>query len=173
MKILLFFIILFIISCANKKPVTFSYSSVFKINLPYKFISDGTVFYSDELSILTNKRAIFSGKIISCETENMQNNCDIREYPEYILGIKKIETNDQALKEKFSNSEKEIKTNYDLKNITIIKNDDQTLYNLCNIESCLAFLVKNNFDDHIFTAHTNGISQKEFIELLQGNSHAN
>lgn len=174
MKLFFTFLILpFIVSCTSTDDVTLSYSAIFKISLAAEQLSGGTIFYSDELSIKSNRGTLVSGKIISTASEGLPETLDIRQYPEYILGLKEMEGESTDVGELFRSSSREIKSSYDFDTLNIAREAEHTTYSLCKSESCLAFMVKNNFEDHIFTIHASGYAQKDFIELLKGAVHVN
>lgn len=169
-----FFIALFLpffVSCATNDVVTMSYSSVFKLSMPVSQLAGGTIFYSDELSVKSNNGQLVSAKIISRESEGLSPGFDLRLYPEYLLGVKKTDSLNSEVGKKFLNSRNEIDHMYGLKNLKIDRGSETAVYNLCRVDSCLAFLVKNNFDEHIFTVHSIGYSQSNFTKYLKGVVH--
>src|SRR5690554_5009691 len=87
-KLLAILLFPFIASCTENTVVTLSYSGIFKISLPSEQLAGGTIFYSDELSVKSDEGKLLSGKVISVESEGLPEEFDIRQYPEYLLGIK-------------------------------------------------------------------------------------
>lgn len=172
MKILLIILIIpFIISCAVNTTTTLSYSGIFKLSLPIDQLAGGTVFYSDELSVKSGGGELVSGKIISVDSEGLPEDFDIRQYPEYLLGIDKVENT--AIDKLFRDSRKEIDLVYSLASLRVNRESGHTTFSLCKADVCLAFIVKNDFDGHILTLHAKGLDQSEFIELLEGAVHVN
>ncbi|MBC6907082.1 hypothetical protein DWB84_16685 [Saccharophagus sp. K07] len=172
-KILTILIFPFIVSCAGNTAVTLSYSSIFKISLPSDQLAGGTIFYSDELSVKSGGGKLVSGKVISVESEGLPEDFDIRQYPEYLLGIKKVEGEGAEIEELFRDSREEINTVYKMNSLIVDRQTAHTTFNVCKADACLAFIVKNDFQGHIFTVHSNGYDQSEFIELLKGVVHVN
>ena len=172
MKILLTILIIpFIISCAANTTTTLSFSGIFKISLPLDQLEGGTIFYSDELSVKSADGKLISGKVISIESEGLPKDFDIRQYPEYLLGIDKVENT--AIDKLFRDSRKEIDFVYSLASLRVNRESEHTMFSVCKADACLAFIVKNDFDGHILTLHAKGLDQSEFIELLEGAVHVN
>jgi hypothetical protein len=164
-------ILAFIVSCSTNDIVTLSYSGIFKLNLQSEVLSGGTIFYSDELSVKTNDGKVISGLVISVDSEGLPESFDIRQYPEYLLGLKNPNSQSSEVNKLFLNSLEEIKYVYSLDNLKVKREEKLTIYSLCKERSCLAFIVKNGFDEHIFTIHAKGYTQLEFDKLLEGAVH--
>jgi hypothetical protein len=160
-----------IVSCAENTAVTLSYSGVFKVSLPSDQLAGGTIFYSDELSVKTGEGKILSGKVISVDSEGLPEYFDIRQYPEYLLGIKKVES--AEIENLFRDSHEELNVVYGMESLIVDREESHTIFSVCKADSCLAFIVKADFQDHIFTVHANGYHQSGFVELLKEIVHVN
>lgn len=172
MKIFLTTLIVpFIISCATNTAVTLSYSGIFKVSLPPDQLAGGTIFYSEELSVKSAKGKLISGRVISVDSEGLPEGFDIRQYPEYLLSINEAES--VEIDKLFRNSREEINFSYDLASLMVSQEASYTAYSVCKADACLAFIVKNDFDDHILTLHASGYDRLEFIDLLKGAVHVN
>lgn len=172
-KFLAILILPLIVSCANNTAVTLSYSGIFKVSLPSDQLAGGTIFYSDELSIKSHEGKLFSGKIISAQSEGLPDKFDIRKYPEYLLGLENVDNEALEVARMFRGSHDEINSAYDMASLNVIHVTAHTTFNVCKADACLAFIVKNDYKDHIFTVHANGYYQSEFIELLKGSVYVN
>ena len=162
-----------LLSCAANQDVTFSYSGIFKVSLPANTLPGGTVFYSDELSLKMSDGALISGKVVSTESEGLPPSFDIRQYPEYVLGIKTPDATISEASTLFTNSLAEIGHSYSLESLRIIQDSEITRYSLCKERSCLTFIVKKSFDAHILSINAMGYSQTEFDKLIKGTVHVN
>lgn len=172
MKIFFSIILAFLlIGCSAHRATTLSYSSDFKLTLPNSFFAGATVFSSDELSVKTDKGILFSGKIISNESDSIPENLDIRDYPKYILKIKPLSDENDAYSKIFNNSSSEIDHVFGLENTVITKKGNWIIYSLCKDNKCLAYIVKNIFQGHILTVNGLGINSTEFIKLINGALH--
>lgn len=172
-KLLAILLFPFIASCTENTVVTLSYSGIFKISLPSEQLAGGTIFYSDELSVKSDEGKLLSGKVISVESEGLPEEFDIRQYPEYLLGIKIMDNENSELSKLFRNSREEINAVYGVESLKVDRNTAHTTFNVCKSDACLAFVVKNSFKDHIFTVHADGYNQSEFIEILKGVVYVN
>jgi hypothetical protein len=170
MKIILSVIslLIFLPSCTTSTLTAFSFGSVFKLSVPADKLQGSTVFYSDELSIKLNNGKLISGMVISNESENLPSEFDIRKYPDYIFGVRKIKDQNTELYRLFLNSKNEIAHTYDLNDLQIQDIDGVRFYSSCRELMCLAFIVKNSFKNHIFTVHSNGYDRSAFNRILQG-----
>ena len=144
------------------------YSSKFKISLPTSFMAKATVFYSDELGVKSSLGKVFSGQIVSNEKDNLPESFDIRLYPEYLFKIRPTTDLSDDLAISFDNTTSEINYSYDLNSLEIKKENTQTIYSLCKLNECFAIVVKNDFNEHIFYAHTQGIGRTELTTILNG-----
>lgn len=163
----IFIIIAFLLmGCSANRNTTLSYSSDFKLTLPNSYFTGATVFYSDELSVKTDKGILFSGKIISNKSESIPESLDIRDYPKYILKIKPLSDEGGAYSKIFNNSSSEIDYVYGLENTLITNKGDFIIYSLCKDNKCLAYIVKNIFKDHILSVNGVGLNSAEFLNLI-------
>lgn len=166
MKLLIVMSIVFAISsCSSNEVITMSYSVVFKLRLPASYFSEGTIFYSDELALKTSSDKLISGMVISNETEGLPAEFDIRDYPPYILGIKEAGFS-PSVNESFEKSSRQLDSLYGLSNLTVEGIEGNTFYTLCKGDSCLAYIVKNSFVEHIFTVSAIGYEYESFNRLL-------
>jgi hypothetical protein len=151
-----------------KSPATLSYSAVFNVTIRSGELPGSTIFYSEELSIKSTSGKLISGKIISCESENLPVDFDIRNYPGYIFGLVEAENISPDLVRLFKNTRNEIDYVYGVDNLSVKRNKGVSYYSLCNDLMCLAYIVKESYKDHIFTLNVNGFDADNFNEFIQG-----
>ena len=167
MKTLFYMLFVFLAGCSTNKPVTFSFGSDFKLTFPAEQIAGSTIFYSDELSIKTDKGAVFSGRVLSREDDALPENFEMGDYPKYILKIKPI-GEAQPYYDKFIQSSNEIDHVYGLENTTIDESENWTIYSLCRDRACLAFVVKMYVEEYILTVHAANVDGQEFLRMIRG-----
>ena len=161
-----------VMSCATNKSATFSYSGVFKVAYPLSLLSGATVFSADGLSLKTAEGNTISGVIASREIDNLPVDLDMRAYPEFLFGLKKYSGSSGDVQEKFENTKMAFDGKYDLSNIDINSKNGVTRYSACKKTSCLGFVVKDSFSDHILMVYSEGFNKKVFLEFLDGAVYA-
>lgn len=156
------------IACSTNKATTFSYSGVFTINFPKDWILGSTVLVTDGLTLKTKRGNYIAGQIITGGIDGLPSDFDMRLYPELVLGIKEYTGSSKEFKEKLTNSQSVFKDAYDLNNIDIKHIDGTTRYNTCREKSCLSFVVKDSFPEHILMIFSEGDDQLSFDEIVNG-----
>lgn len=159
----------FLYACAHTPSTILSFSSEFKLSLPSSFVAGGTIFSVGGLSAKSNTGELISGQIISIESEGLPSDFDVRDYPDYLLKIKKIHSESSEVFEKSSG---EVDYVYDLESLQILEEGGLKMYTLCKDENCLAFVVKNEFGDHIFSVNSRGISREYLVKVIKGDLNA-
>jgi hypothetical protein len=155
-------------SCSVNKNVGFSYSGTFKALFPLGELSGATIFTADALSFKTIDGDVISGSILYREVDNIPMDFDMRSYPEIIFGFKEYTGSSKALMEKFSNTRMAFEHSYSLTNVSAENNNGVTRYSTCKNKSCLGFVVKNSFSDHILMVFSEGLAKEDFVKLING-----
>jgi hypothetical protein len=154
-------------ACAAQATTTLSFGADFKIALPPSVFVGATVFAADELSVKTASGQLFSGKVLSAESEQLPTDFDMQLYPQYVLKIKTVSGLSTQNAQLFSNTADEINYSFDLADVSTEQLQGWTLYSLCKAQRCLAYAVKHHTTEYILTVHANGISKTEFTDLVK------
>ncbi|HWV14482.1 MAG TPA: hypothetical protein VN030_03540 [Cellvibrio sp.] len=169
MKYLLIVLLMALLpSCSMDKNTSFSYSGIFKISYPQSLLSGSTVFSADGLTLKTREGKSVSGLIISSQSDNLPTDFDMRSYPEIILGMKEYLGSDTAIREKFANSKRVFNETYDLSDLAVQNREGVTRYGACKENSCLGFVVKNSFSEHVLIIYSEGFDKVTFLKMLNG-----
>ncbi|MEH8018404.1 hypothetical protein MN202_14275 [Rheinheimera muenzenbergensis] len=160
-----------LVACSTQADTTLSFSADFKIDLPPSVIAGATVFAADELSVKTASGQLFSGKVLSAESEQLPADVDMRLYPQYVLKLKAVSGLSPQNTQLFSHTADEISDSFDLSDVSTEQLQGWTLYSLCKAQRCLAYVVKHNVSEYILTVHANGMSKTEFTGLVKAGLH--
>ncbi|GAB2916995.1 hypothetical protein [Rheinheimera gaetbuli] len=155
-------------ACAAQATTTLSFSADFKIALPSSVFAGATVFVADELSVKTASGQLFSGKVLSAESEQLPAGFDMQLYPQYVLKLKAVSGLSSQNTQLFSNTADEINYSFNLSDVSTEQLQGWTLYSLCKAQRCLAYVVKHKASEYILTVHANGMSKMEFTGLVKG-----
>ncbi|MGP9799590.1 hypothetical protein [Rheinheimera sp. NSM] len=154
-------------ACAAQATTTLSFSADFKIALPPSVFAGATVFAADGLSVKTASGQLFSGKVLSAESEQLPADFDMQLYPQYVLKLKAVSGLNAQNALLFSNTAEEINYSFDLSDVSTEQLQGWTLYSLCKTQRCLAYVVKYKASEYILTVHANGMSKTEFTGLVK------
>lgn len=156
-----------LIACTTQADTTLSFGADFKIVLPSPVFAGATVFAADELSVKTASGQLFSGKVLSAESEQLPADFDMQLYPQYVLKIKTVSGLSAQNAQLFSNTADEINYSFDLSNVSTEELQGAMLYSLCKAQRCLAYVVKHHSTEYILTVHASGMSKAEFTGLVK------
>lgn len=156
-----------LVACGAQADTTLSFGADFKIALPQPVFAGATVFAADELAVKTASGQLFSGKVLSAETEQLPADFDMQLYPQYVLKIKTISGLSTQHAQLFNNTADEINYSFDLSDVSTEQLQGWTLYSVCKAQRCLAYVVKHNVSEYILTVHANDISKAEFTGLVK------
>lgn len=172
--LLLTLVPLFLSACTQDTATVFAYSDGFKLTFPKDLLHGATVFAADELSLKTREGVVFSGKVISADSERLPSTLDIRKFPDYLLKLQPIQGLKPELRDPLMNARRAIGFAYDLDRVTVIDQSAYKIYQLCSErESCLAYVVKTDLPDHILMIQAKGLSDSRFHQLLQSGLDVN
>lgn len=166
-------LILFVTACSTQRGATFSYSGIFSIKFPQDWIQNSTVMFTDGLAIKTTQGNYLVGQILMAGTDGLPSDFDMRLYPELVLRIKDYTGPSQEFKEKLNNSTKVFNDAYDLSSIDITHSNGATRYSTCRETSCLGFVVKDSYPEHILLVISEGKNKTHFDKIFKGAIHVN
>ena len=155
-------------ACSVNADTTLSFGADFKLTLPQTLMAGATVFSSDELSVKTASKQLFSGKLLSVDSEKLPQDFNIQQYPDYLLQRTPLTNLPAEIAALFQQSSEEVNYSYDLANLEIQDVNQGKLYSLCKELRCLAFVVRTANTDFILTVHAMGMSKTEFTDLIKG-----
>lgn len=163
---------LLIQGCATDDYVTLSYSSEFSLALPSADLSGSTIFSSEELSLKTDEGHLLSGQVISNESESLSDDVAMAQYPQFLFGLEPLESLDSGDAALLRNSASEIRHTYGSSTPTQDTVGLYTIHTLCSSDACLAYVVKQGFDDHILMVHGLDVTREDFTSLINGGLNA-
>lgn len=160
-------------SSVNAANTTLFFSGDFKLILPSAMFANATVLTAGPRSITLSvgEEGYLAGQVIDNAFEKLPDSFDIREYPKHILNI---DTEDKLSPDQadiFERSWKTLDYQYGLKNLSVKKIGNVTIYSLCSNVDCLAFIVKNSLKDHILSVYSGGIKATKFKKIVEEYLH--
>lgn len=163
-----FLLAISVASCATHKNIEFSYSGIFKGTFPLNTFSGATIFTADALSFKNNEGNTISALVAYSDTDSIPMGFDMRTYPDIVFGLKQYAGESKELSEKLLNTKNAYAHSYDLMNISVENKNEVTRYSVCKDKSCLGFVVKDSFPDHILMVFSDGLSKENFLEVING-----
>ncbi|MEO3879324.1 hypothetical protein [Rheinheimera fenheensis] len=118
-------------ACSVNADTTLSFGADFKLTLPQTLMTGATVFSSDELSVKTASKQLFSGKLLSVDSEKLPPDFNIQQYPDYLLQRTPLTNLPAEIAALFQQSSEEVNYSYELANLEIQDVNQGKLYSLC------------------------------------------
>jgi len=160
-------------SSINAATTTLFFSGDFKLMLPSTMFADATVLTAGprSISLSVGQGGYLGGQIIDGATEKLPEEFDIREYPKYLFKTGAKGNLKKELADSLNESSKGLDYQYGFENLSINKIDGATIYSVCSSTECLAFVVKDFLEDHIFSVYSSGIKATELQKILEESLH--
>lgn len=130
-------------------------------------LADAKILDSDGTVIVFDKKRRLSGFVITNEKDNLPEKFNLRDYPKYLLELKKTDGLPADIKLKFELSSKEFKQNLGGSVVSIYGENNKIYYVVCKEKSCVIFVIIKDQREQIFMLTSEGFDWgflKSFIE---------
>ncbi len=156
------------ISAAARQTTAFYYSAHFYLTIPTEQLAGAQIVASDGPAIRFKSGQQLSALLITRELDNLPDSFNLHFYPEYILGLRKLDSLSKQLQEKFIISQQAIMNSHAYPKAEIHAGGDEKLYTSCGIQECIGFMVSSNVNSQVLMINGIGFTKSEFIKILKG-----
>ncbi len=147
------------------------YSGYFEAHVSTQSLEGATFFISDGPGIRFKDGRHVAGMVVTRESAGLDTDFDLREYPAYLFGQKRLDGLSAEVADKFSRSHTELKVSLNDPAFDSARINDATLYTACSTR-CEGYLVQDGQDEQILHLSSRGFNQADLINLLQGGDNA-
>ncbi|REL28324.1 hypothetical protein DXX93_18285 [Thalassotalea euphylliae] len=147
--------------------VRFFLSANFSLSIAAKCLSGSVLSHMDGQIIKFNESASIATFLINREQDGLPEEFDLHDYPQIILGTKKIDSLPENIKDKFNNSRRELRFALDSPEITEKTSDKYHFYYACNGLQCTTFITRTEVDNELLMINSNGFTKRQIANLME------
>lgn len=152
--------------CTNATALLFG--SAFTLCASPELLRDTAIIKADDLIVKFVDGSYFFGKLITADMDQLPAGFDMRNYPEYALGLREPKGFPPAIAEKFSNNIRALSDQYGpFKPITFRK-ERRVVYLISGKSGAEAFVIHNDDADHIVQFGFSGVDVEKVKSILEG-----